>query len=162
MAWGIVVAEVLSLFSWLRGVFKDSLLDWELGRRACMKCAKEVYKTFPRPQALSHPPLLFQRALPGIGWHRNFIFCVNPAAFMVLSLYHRTSHRTLMVVDRDSGGPYPCGISENKTSNIVLTSAECKGDFPLCWLCCYMAKAIIWSCLSGTLLPVILPTERLR
>lgn len=56
-----------------------------------------------------------------------------------------------MVVDSDSGGHYPHGISDNKTSNIIVVmSAEDKGDFPLC---CYMAKAIIWSCLAGTLLP---------
>lgn len=58
-----------------------------------------------------------------------------------------------MVVDRDSGGHNPCGMSENKTSNIiVLTSAERKGDFPLCWLCCYLAKCY-GSCLAGMLLP---------
>lgn len=50
-------------------------------------------------------------------------------------------------------GHYPCSISKNRTSNItVLTSAESKGDFPLCWLCCYMAKAILQSCLAGILL----------
>lgn len=100
------------------------------------------------PKALSSLfplPLLFQRALPGTGGCREFICCVDPMHLWFCPFTTRTSHR---------GGHYPRGISENKTSNIiVLTSAEWKCDFPWCWLCCHIAKATIQSCLAGTLLP---------
>lgn len=142
MAWGSVVSVVMLLVSWLSVVFKCSLLDWELGRRTYMKCAKEVYKTFPGPQLfISSPPVISESSAR----YWQFICCVDPMHLWFCPFTTRTSHR---------GGHYPRGISENKTSNIiVLTSARWKCDFPWCWLCCHIAKAIIWSCLAGTLLP---------
>lgn len=91
---GNVVAVVLPMVSWLTGAFKESLLDWELERRTSMKCVKEIYKT-RRPKLFlpPSPTLLFQGALPSTGWRRDFICCMDPDTFMILSLYHRTSHR---------------------------------------------------------------------
>lgn len=116
-------------------------LAWNMQRRS---------KKFSQGPRLFFFSLLFQRALPGTGWCRDFICCIW---CIYVPLPQSVSQGwTLMVVDSHSGGHYLHGVSE--TSNItVLTSAECTGDFPLCWLCCYMAKAKIWSCLAGTLLP---------
>lgn len=158
-----MVGVVLPLVFWLSSVFKDTLLDCELGRRTCMKCVKEVYKT-TKVQALSAPlpTPLFQRALPGTDGTETYLLYGPRHIYVSVPLPQNISQgRTLMVVDRDIGGHYPCSMSENKTSNIiVLTLAERKGDLPL--RCCPATwqKAMDPAWL-GHCSQVILPTERL-
>lgn len=112
------------------------------GKRDLHEMWKEILQNSPKPSAIFSPRYFRElcQVLDGIE--------ISSAAWTHVHLWFCTTEHLTGV-----SGHYPCSISKNMTSNItVLTSAESKGDFPLCWLCCYMAKAILQSCLAGILL----------
>lgn len=91
-----------------------------------MKCAKEIYKTFPRLQTLYLPSFCNLRELCQV-------LCIETSSAVWTQCIYGSVHLpqnisegwTLVVVNSDSGGLSSCGIPANETSNIIiLTSAE--------------------------------------